>query len=308
MSAAGSGRVFISYRRQESSGLAGRLYDRLAARFGDDRVFMDVDTIALGVDFAEVISQAVSSCEVLLAVIGPRWLTVTDEDGRRRLDDPDDLVRVEIAAALERDIRVIPVLVEGAVMPSRQQLPEVLAGLARRNALSVRHESFRADAERLLAAVEPLLRPTAAPAPGRGSRSAVAGADDFLAVIPTAPKEEQGFLRRVAEWAVALEARGLARLAIHQGRTGIVTLVPRLSDGPGLLTVYKDTRSSYLELSRSVFERRAPRSLAAVEAAIGGPRVGRGSTVREASDELLAALTAAYEEAATGQPPPDRKS
>jgi TIR domain len=164
MSAAASGRVFISYRRQESSGLAGRLYDRLAARFGDDQVFMDVDTIALGVDFAEVISQAVSTCEVLLAVIGPRWLTVTDEDGRRRLDDPDDFVRLEIAAALERDIRVIPILVEGAVMPRRQQLPEALAGLARRNALSLRHESFGSDADRLLTAIEPILRSAAPPA------------------------------------------------------------------------------------------------------------------------------------------------
>src|SRR5215216_2926266 len=167
MSAAGSGRVFISYRRQESSGLAGRLYDRLAARFGDDQIFMVVDTIALGVDFAEVIAQAVSSCEVLLAVIGPRWLTATDADGRRRLDDPDDFVRLEIAAALERDIRVIPILVEGAVMPRRQQLPEALAGLARRQALSVRHESFRADADRLLAAIESILRPRAARAPRR---------------------------------------------------------------------------------------------------------------------------------------------
>lgn len=175
MSAAGLGRVFISYRRQESSGLAGRLYDRLAARFGDDQVFMDVDTIALGVDFAEVISQAVSTCEVLLAVIGPRWLTVTDEDGRRRLDDPDDIVRLEIAAALERDIRVIPILVEGAVMPRGQQLPEALEGLARRNALILRHESFRSDADRLLAAVEPILRPTAAPAPSRETGDEVAG-------------------------------------------------------------------------------------------------------------------------------------
>ena len=301
MSAAGSGRVFISYRRQESSGLAGRLYDRLAARFGDDQVFMDVDTIALGVDFAEVITQAVSSCEVLLAVIGPRWLSATDEDGRRRLDDPDDLVRLEIAAALERDIRVIPILVEGAVMPRRQQLPEALAGLARRNALFLRHESFRADAERRLAAVEPILRPRTALAPPREGGYAVAGADDFQAVIPTAPPGQQGFLRRLAEWAVALETRGLARLATHQGKTGIVTLVPRLSDGPGLVTVYKDTRSSYLELSRSVFERRALRSLAAVEAAIGDLGVRQGSTVREVSEELLAALTAAYEEAATGQ-------
>ena len=103
-----AGRVFISYRRQESSGLAGRLYDRLAARLGDDQVFIDVDTIAPGLDFAEIIAEAVSTCEVLLAIIGPRWLTATDEDGRRRLDDPDDIVRLETAAALERNIRVCP--------------------------------------------------------------------------------------------------------------------------------------------------------------------------------------------------------
>jgi TIR domain len=102
MSGPASSRVFISYRRQESSGLAGRLYDWLAARFGNDQVFMDVDTIALGVDFAEVITQAVSTCQVLLAVIGPRWLDLTDENGQRRLDDPNDIVRLEIAAALER--------------------------------------------------------------------------------------------------------------------------------------------------------------------------------------------------------------
>jgi WD40 repeat protein len=163
MPAASLGRVFISYRRQDASGLAGRLYDRLAALLGDDQVFMDVDAIALGVDFAEVITQAVSSCEVLLAVIGPQWTTVTDQDGQRRLEDPDDIVRLEIAAALERDIRVIPVLVDGAQMPRRQQLPEGLATLARRNALSVRHESFRTDADRLVAEIEPILRPGATP-------------------------------------------------------------------------------------------------------------------------------------------------
>jgi hypothetical protein len=157
MSGPTAGGVFISYRRQESSGMAGRLYDRLAARFGDDQVFMDVDAIDLGVDFGEAIAQALSSCTVLLAVIGPRWLTATDEDGQRRLNDLDDIVRLEIQTALERDIRVIPILVEGAVMPRRQQLPEELAGLARRNAHFLRHESFRFDTDRLLAAIEPLL-------------------------------------------------------------------------------------------------------------------------------------------------------
>jgi hypothetical protein len=117
-----SSSVFISYRRQESSGLAGRLFDRLAARFGEDRVFMDIDRIELGVDFAEVIAQEVSTCAVLLAVIGPHWLDAADAAGRRRLEDPDDIVRLEIQAALDRDIRVIPILVDGATMPRPQQL------------------------------------------------------------------------------------------------------------------------------------------------------------------------------------------
>jgi TIR domain len=165
--------------------LAGRLYDRLAVRLGEDQVFMDVDTIALGVDFAEVISQAVSTCEVLLAVIGPRWLTATDQEGRRRLDDPEDIVRLEVAAALERDIRVIPILVEGAVMPRRQELPEALVGLARRNALILRHESFRSDADRLLAAIEPILRPPVASATTFPSPAqAVPGAVDPREIVP----------------------------------------------------------------------------------------------------------------------------
>jgi tetratricopeptide (TPR) repeat protein len=158
VSSAISGRIFISYRRQESSGVAGRLYDRIAARFGDDQVFMDVDTIQPGADFAQAIIQAVSACEVLLAVIGPQWVTVANEAGQRRLDDPDDMVRLEIAAALERDIFLIPILVDRAVVPHRHELPEGLAGLVRRNALSLRHESFRSDSERLLTAIERIVQ------------------------------------------------------------------------------------------------------------------------------------------------------
>jgi roadblock/LC7 domain-containing protein len=157
VSAAPSGGIFISYRRQESSHLAGRLYDRLAERFGAERVFMDVATIDLGVDFTEVITRAVGSCQVLVAVIGPQWVTVADADGRRRLRDPNDFVRLEIKAALERDVRVIPILVEGAPMPRLRDLPRPLAGLARRNAMTMRHESFPYDAERLLEAIERVL-------------------------------------------------------------------------------------------------------------------------------------------------------
>jgi hypothetical protein len=120
-------------------------------------VFIDVASIEPGVDFAEVTTRAVGSCDVLLAVIGPGWLTAPDEAGQRRLDDPDDLVRLEVEAALARDVRVIPVLVEDATMPRRKDLPEDLATLARRNAFILRHETFRADAARLAGAIEPIL-------------------------------------------------------------------------------------------------------------------------------------------------------
>jgi len=164
--------VFISYRREDSSHLAGRLYDRLADRFGEGQVFMDVDAIEPGVDFAEEINRAVEACMVLAAVIGPNWLTATDERGHRRLDDPDDFVRLEIEAALARGVRVIPVLAEGALVPRRQDLPESLAGLARRNAFLIRHESFRSDARRLVTAIERFL----APAPGTAAVSSIPGA------------------------------------------------------------------------------------------------------------------------------------
>src|SRR4029453_3502348 len=156
-----SGRVYINYRRQDARGSAGRIYDRLADSFGSDQVFMDVDNIPPGVDFSKFITQAVSKCRVLLAIIGPRWLDAK-ENRRRRLDDPGDLVRMEIAAALERDILVIPILVEDAAMPRRHELPGNLAGLAGRTPPRGGHESFRSDVDRLLKAIEPVLRATTA--------------------------------------------------------------------------------------------------------------------------------------------------
>jgi thioredoxin len=173
MPEAQGGGIFISYRRQETSHLAGRLSDRLADRFGEGQVFIDVDTIEPGVDFAEEISRAVATCKVLLAVIGPNWLIATDERGRRRLDEPDDNVRLEIEAALARDVRVIPILVEGAIMPDRGDLPESLAGLARRNALFIRHESFRSDVGRLITAIERVL--AAAPSTAEAASAQASG-------------------------------------------------------------------------------------------------------------------------------------
>jgi hypothetical protein len=148
-------RVFISYRREDAPDAAGRLYDALVDRFGSG-VFMDVDTIEPGLDFGEVIHDAVGSCDVLVVVIGMEWLTATDATGRRRLDNPEDFVRIEIEAALKRDVRVIPVLLHGASMPAPDELPDSLAKLARRNALEVDHAGWRDDVRRLLQTLERL--------------------------------------------------------------------------------------------------------------------------------------------------------
>ena len=147
---AASGRIFISYRREETAYPAAWLFDRLAERFGGGQVFKDVDSIQLGDDFVEVITRAVGSCDVLLTLIGNEWLTITDAHGRRRLDNPDDFVRLEIEAALTRNVRVIPILVEDARMPRADDLPDSLAKLVRRQALELSPARFEFDTSRLL--------------------------------------------------------------------------------------------------------------------------------------------------------------
>ena len=149
-----SGQIFISYRRDDSSAWAGRLYDGLSRHFVSNQIFMDVDTIEPGVDFVEAIEKSVGSCEALIAVIGKRWLISFDEEGGRRLNNPEDSVRIEIVTALKRGIRVIPALVDGASMPRSRDLPDDLKSLARRNALEVSHNRFSADLERLIGALE----------------------------------------------------------------------------------------------------------------------------------------------------------
>jgi TIR domain len=150
-------KVFISYRRDDSAGSAGRVHDRLVHEFGSDLSFMDVDSVPLGVNYAAFLDAEVSKCAVLLAVIGPNWLDAKDEEGNRRLDDPGDLVRVEIAAALLRDIPVIPILLDEARVPKSSQLPENLRELALRNGLKVRHDSFHGDMNKLIGSLRGLL-------------------------------------------------------------------------------------------------------------------------------------------------------
>jgi formylglycine-generating enzyme required for sulfatase activity len=143
-------KVFISYRRDDSAPYAGRVHDRLEHEFGRDLLFMDVDSVPLGVNFIKVLREEVAKCDVLLAVIGPHWINAQDETGNRRLDSPNDFVRIEIAAALLRDIPVIPILLDGAKIPKSDQLPEDLKELALRNALDVRHASFHSDMSKLI--------------------------------------------------------------------------------------------------------------------------------------------------------------
>ena len=158
----GRGRIFISYRREETAYPAGWLFDKLADRFGEGQIFKDIDSIEPGDDFVDTITAAVGSCDVLLALIGDRWLTITDTAGNRRLDDPNDFVRVEVEAALSRNVRVIPVLVEGASPPRGDQLPATLAGLVRRQALELSPSRFETDLGRLLRVLEKTLAETQA--------------------------------------------------------------------------------------------------------------------------------------------------
>lgn len=161
-----SGGVFISYRREDASPYARMISDVLADRFGAGRVFRDVDTLAPGVDFPTAIADALDRCDALLALIGSRWLTA-ERHGRRRLDDPGDYVRQEIAAALGRDTLVVPVLIEDTPMPGRDELPPALAELADRNALRLADHSFDHGVRRLVDALAAALGGVAQAEPAR---------------------------------------------------------------------------------------------------------------------------------------------
>jgi TIR domain len=149
--------IFISYRRHDSEGEAGRLFDDLVEQFDEKSVFMDVAAVTVGRDFRKAIDESVASCGVLLAVIGPGWLDANNEKGERRLDDPADFVRLETASALGRDIPVIPVLVHGAKMPRADQLPDDLKNLAYRNCAELTHVRWKSDIKILVRALRALL-------------------------------------------------------------------------------------------------------------------------------------------------------
>jgi hypothetical protein len=168
--------IFISYRRNDAEGEAGRLFDDLVREFSEQSVFMDVSTLEAGRDFRKAIDESVGSCGVLLSMIGTNWLDAKNEAGERRLDDPADFVRLETASALKRDIPVIPVLVRGAKMPVAGQLPDDLKDLAYRNAVELTHARWNSDVQLLVKVLRPFVStlgesPAAGPV-GSGSASA----------------------------------------------------------------------------------------------------------------------------------------
>ena len=143
--------IFVGYRREDGAGWAGRLHADLRRELGPgSQIFMDVDGIPPGEDFRAYIDRAIGLCDAFIALIGPRWLDAYDEQGRRRLDDPHDFVRLELAAALNRNIRVIPVLVGGARLPVAEQLPEPLGRLVNRHAVSLDNETWESGVNKIV--------------------------------------------------------------------------------------------------------------------------------------------------------------
>jgi formylglycine-generating enzyme required for sulfatase activity len=233
--------IFLSYRRCDSIDITGRIYDRLVAHFGADSVFKDVDSIPFGVNYRQHLEREVSHCPVLLAVIGPQWLTTTDEQGRR-IDNPADWVRVEIEAALKRDSLVIPVLVGGAELPQDDELPESLRGLVYRQSALVRHDpDFHRDLDRLIQRLEEVF------SRGSGLESPPYGAllDDLAAAVraahtpPPRPLTRRRWLRLAGlglvggSSALALRHRGAIRETV--AAQDVVPTVSELSALPDRL-------------------------------------------------------------------------
>ena len=223
-------KFFISYRRVDVPTAAHVICERLIQRFGADQVFFDVESIPLGIDFHLFLTEQVQACEVLVAVIGRQWLNIADEQGRRRLDLEDDFVRIEITAALERNIPVVPVLVEGAAMPRADQLPECLRRLARRNAFEVRPGAMFSQQLELL--VQRLEQTLTAPVPQRTQ--------------VTTPVDQRESPRHAAPGTIITNRIGMKLAAIPAGRFTIGSPENEHRDNEGPQHEVELTKGFYL--------------------------------------------------------------
>ncbi len=225
--------VFISYRRDDSKGFAGALLRELNQRLGADQVFMDIEDIEGGTDFPSVLREAVTSCDVLLALIGARWLDARNAQGGRRLDDPGDFVRQEIALALQGNARVIPVLVDGAAMPAADMLPPDLQALARRNALELSNSHWDEDVARLTDHIREGLY-----ALGVEKAAGARPAPDFSAIPAMSTRVKQVVIAALG-FGLVFAALGLG-LGIRQARwealsqRAVAQVVRQVSDGDDL--------------------------------------------------------------------------
>ena len=152
--------LFLCYRREDTQDIAGRLHDRLVAKYGPECVFMDIDSVPLGIDFVEHVAEQIRKCSAVIVMIGKQWQTIKDKKRRRRLDIEDDLVRAEIRAALQQNIPVIPVTVQNAAMPQGETLPDDIRLLARRNGIELSATRWRTDVERLIRELDRVMKPS----------------------------------------------------------------------------------------------------------------------------------------------------
>ena len=230
--------IFICYRRDDAPGYAGRLYDRLVAHFGADRVFMDVQGIEPGVDFVDAIERALGACAILIVLIGKDWL-VADAAGRRRLDDPADFVRLETSTALSRGIRVVPVLVEGAEMPQSDRLPRELLPLVRRQAVELSHKQWDATSAELIRTLEKILdREKEAPARAAVAPPVAVRAERPEAARESTPEDSHGGkpssrVYWAAGAAALVVAAGVIAYVTQPWRRGPEPVVAQVSGQPG---------------------------------------------------------------------------
>ena len=152
--------IFLCYRREDTQDAAGRLHDRLVIDYGRERVFMDIDSVPLGIDFVEHVTEQIGKCKAVIVMIGKQWRTIKDKKRRRRLDNDDDLVRAEIRAALQQKIPVIPVTVQNAAMPQAEDLPDDIRLLARRNGIDLSATRWTTDVERLIKELDRVMKPS----------------------------------------------------------------------------------------------------------------------------------------------------
>jgi hypothetical protein len=259
-------RIFISYRREDAAGDAGRLADHLHRRFGKSQVFLDIDTIDPGTDFVQVLQSSLKETAAVLVVIGPRWTSLRDESGVRRLDSPHDFVRLEVEAALGRNVPVVPVLVQGATMPRTEDLPASLAPLVTRQAVGLDHAEFHDDAERLCDRLETVMG---------GGRSA--GLSQVRGWWPAAAL--------VAAIAIGL-AGYLALRNGDAGPVGTVTSSPKQADGVEATTVEDSERANAL-VAEALAQRRRNQFVEALAALARAREAAPSSAaVRETQEDV----------------------